>query len=1092
MSDNFEYLKNQSSQYDSGMKDGGVKDDEGSSIFSLTKLSLDKSKAVFVFFFICVIFGVSSYNSLAKEWSPDIQIPYLFVSTPYPQSSPEDVETLVTRILEKNMKNISGLKSIKSTSSDGISLITLEFNQGVLLSEARDKVNEGIDKSLADLPEDAQEPTITELNLSEQPIMMVVFSGDMDEEEQTNIVDDAKEIIEGVEGVLEVKRIGGVTKEIQVLVDPQTLEYYKLGLNDVSKTILNENTNMPIGTLDIQPMGFVLRSIGEIENPSDLENLIIASPNDIPIYIRDVARVVFTQKDKTTASRLNGSSAVNLSVSKRAGENLQEIASKIKEIIAEFEKKYEGSLKISILGDQSQTVNNNLSSMENNIYSGFILVILVLLFFMGVRNSFLVGIAIPLSMLISFIFLTLAGITLNMVVVFSLILALGMLVDNAVVVVENIYRHAEMGQDRYHATLDGVSEVAYPVISSTLTTLSAFFPLIFMPGIIGEFIKFLPITVIIVLFSSLLVALIFNPVFCRYFIKIPKKAGLIKDEEEAANSSMILRAYAYLLDYSLKMSWLVIIITLLIFIGTIYYYVAHVKAGVEFFPKDEPSEASITISAPFGSTLEESDRIVTQIEKILVPHYPNLKSVVSNLGSARGGGSSSGEHNNYITLTFPQWQDWVEKPSDVIEMIREDLKKEENQTSGADVILELTTSGPPTQKPVNIEISGADLIKLKEIATEIKGQILDIEGLVNLNDDLDLNRSEIVFKPDRNRLNQLGLSLATINDIARTAISGKEISTYRIGKEDYDIVVKLSDEQIKNFEDILQIPITIPSGEVMYLSELVHWETKFSLGSIRHIDRERTITISADAQGLPGAELLKLVQERLNDYSPPTGYKLSYTGESADQKETQTFIVGAFGLAFLLIFLILVWQFNSFIITFTILSTVFVSFIGVFLGLIINNAPFSIVMGGIGLVSLAGVVVNNGIIMLNYVKQLQKKGKGLRKAIILGCSLRLRPIFLTATTTIFAMMPLILGVDINFYRWPDVLIFGAGSGEIWKPMANTLVYGLGVATVITLFFGPSLFYALCWLKYGFAYSFAWLKSTIKGTDFDPGPSPYYQ
>ncbi|MEC7131508.1 MAG: efflux RND transporter permease subunit, partial [SAR324 cluster bacterium] len=489
---------------------------------------------IFIFIIVVVIslWGYMSYRQIPREAAPDIQIPLLIVTIPFPGASPEDVESLITNKAEQELQTIKNLKEIKSTSSEGVSALTLEFTSDFDITEARIKVREKMDMIKPEFPEDAEDYSINEINLSERPLMILNLAGDMGLLALTNLADDVKEEIEGIPGILEVRRAGGLEREIRVYVNPDKLSYYSLDLNQVSNAISSENTNLPGGSVEMGPTKYLIRVPGEFETPEGINEALISAPEQVPVRVRDVARVEFGYKEITSKSRLNGYESVSLSVIKRSGENLLAIRDSVIKIVEGLEDDYQGGVKFSILSDAGKRVQKIVNDLENNIITGFILVFVVLLLVMGISNSLLVAIAIPLSFLTSMILMNSLGYTLNIVVLFSLILSLGLLVDNAIVVVENIFRHRQAGKKRVEAAMIGVKEIAVPVTTSTITTIAAFFPLIFMPGISGEFIKFLPMTLIITLSSSLFVAMLINPVLCSTLMRVKTKKGITPDFDE--------------------------------------------------------------------------------------------------------------------------------------------------------------------------------------------------------------------------------------------------------------------------------------------------------------------------------------------------------------------------------------------------------------------------------------------------------------------------------------------------------------------------------------------------------------------------------
>lgn len=1038
---------------------------------------------VYILTAMIVIAGAMAYRSLPREAAPDIQIPILILTIPYPGASPEDVESLITHKAEVELQGIEHLNTIKSTSTEGVVAITLKFELGFDVEQARSKVREAIDRMRPDLPADIEEPIITEINLSEQPIMMVNISGGVGLVQLKEIAEDLKQRIETVPGILSVERIGGLEKEVRVFVDPEKLRYYNLGLNQVSSTIQQENTNLPGGTITIGPLNYLIRVPGEIDDPEDIRDLVIAAPDQVPIYVKDVASVDFGFREQTSRSRLNGLESVSLSVSKRSGENLLAISDAVKEMVAREELRHEGRVRFTVLSDQSERVQQLVTDLENNILTGFILVALVLLMVMGLRNALFVAAAVPLSMLLSFLVLEALGFTLNFVILFSLILALGLLVDNAIVVVENIYRHVSAGRPRWEAARVGVGEVAVPVFTSSLTTLVAFAPLMFMPGIVGEFMNYLPKTLIVALSSSLVVGLIIVPVLCATLMRVPRKSGRGPDgaspnappaaspfgpqpgsppdgpdEFGYLEHSRVLRAYRQVLRMALRRRGWTVAAALALFAavsGT--YVVTTLRArGVEFFPTTEPREAVVRVTAPMGSTLAVSDDYVRQLEEFIAPHADELEALVANVGSRRGSGSSraGGTTSNlsYLVLNFPSWEHWKRLPSVVLAELRAKL----DGVAGAEVKMSRQSHGPPTGPPVNIELSGEKLEVMKAISGEIKARIAGLPGLVDVGDDFDRSRPELKVDIDREKIARLGLRTADVALTIRTAFNGRKVSVYRDGRDEYDIVVRLDERFRRSPTDLESLFVLTPLGSTVPLSEVAEVSSGPSLGSIRHIGLDRVMTISGSAEGVPGPVLLRQVRERLADLELPAGYTLRFTGENTNRRETQDFLQRSFVIALVLIYVVLVAQFNSMLLPLVIMASVVLSLMGVFLGLTLHDRPFGIIMTGIGTISLAGVVVNNAIVMIDYIGRLRRRGFPRELAIVTAGMVRLRPVLLTAVTTILGLMPVAVGLDINFYRWPP-LILGAEGGSFWRPMALAVIYGLALATLLTLIVVPVLY-----------------------------------
>ena len=1017
---------------------------------------------VFVFIMVLVISiaGFQAYKSIPREAAPDIQIPLLIVSIPFPGASPEDVESLISNKAEQELKTIKNLKEISSTSSEGVSVLTLEFTADFDISEARTKVREKMDQIKPDLPADTEDYQVTEINLSEQPLMILNLAGDLGLLGLTELADEVKEEIESIPGILEVRRAGGLEKEIRVYVNPDKMNFYKLALNQVSSSISNENTNLPGGTITMGPTKYMIRVPGEFVSPEGINEALISAPNQVPVRVRDIAQVVFGYKEVTSKSRLDGLESVSLSIVKRSGENLLAIRDVVKSIIQRLKKNYKEDVKFSILSDQGERVQQIVKDLENNIITGFVLVFLVLLLVMGISNALLVAIAIPLSFLVSMIILNVMGFTLNIVVLFSLILSLGLLVDNAIVIVENIYRHRQAGRSRIEAAKLGTKEIAIPVTTSTITTVAAFFPLIFMPGIAGEFISFLPKTLIVTLSSSLFVALIINAVFCSTMmrVKVNKEVTSDFDELKLVDHSKILRIYQMILRSVLRFRFVTVIVFIFLFIGTFYWYGTNTfpRKRIEFFPKTEPSEAVVNITAPMGTTLEISDGYVTSVEGYIENDMDKLDAVVANVGQRRGSGaSSSGSTTTYLShvvLDFPSWQDWVEKPSEIIKNLR---RKVVNMV-GVQVKLAEAQSGPPTGKAFNLEVQGDDFRKMIDAVEKIKKRIKDIPGLVDLTDDFDRSRPELKVIIDRDKASRLGFRARDIASTVRTAFNGKKVSVFRDGTEEYDIWVQLDQSFRKNQSDLASLFIFTPSGEPVRLNEIAKIDTGPSYGSIRHVDTERTITISGDAFRVPGPVLVMKAQQVLKDLELPDGVRYKFTGENKGRQETQIFIGQALIIAICLILVVMIAQFNSIALPFIVITSVFMSVMGVLLGLIVHDRPFGIIMTGVGTVALAGIVVNNVIVMLDFVVKLRKQGFARNEAMVLASAVRFRPVLLTAVTTVIGLAPMAMGMDIDFSR-DSPIVFGSESGSFWKSMALAIMYGLGVATFLTLIMVPTLY-----------------------------------
>ncbi len=1026
----------------------------------LTELSIRHSLTVFVVVFLIIIFGVFNYLTIPRESFPEVKIPFIFVSTIYAGVSPQDMESLVTQKIEKEIKGITGIKEIRSLSHEGYSTIYVEFEPEVDLDTAVQKVRDRVDLAKPDLPEDAEDPLITEFNVSDIPILTINLAGESGLVKLKKIAEDLQDEFEALPGVLSANIIGGLEREVQVNVDPRRLSYYKLSFQDIVDTIKAENLTIPGGSIDIGRFKNLLRVPGEIKVPGQIESFVIKSHQSKPIYIKDVAKVLYSFKDRETISRLNGKESVTITIQKRTGENIIEVSNQVKQILAQGERKFPAGTEVNIIADLSRDIRIMVRELENNIIAGFILIIAVLMIIMGIRNSLFVAVAIPLSMLIAFIVISFLGLTLNMVVLFSLILVVGMLVDNAIVIVENIYRHREEGEPRVKASLGATSEVAIPVIAATLTTIAAFAPMLFWPGIMGDFMSYLPETIIIALTASLIVALMINPVICAHFMKLkPKKVK--KDRLKAGKFYVPFRKFLHFVIRTRKMRFITLIIMFSLFIITFIAY-GFLGLGVEFFPDVEPNNIFIRVNAASGTNLDTSDRIVSKIEGQLYG-TSDMDNFISNVGSqgqlidiGPGGGATSNKSQIIIDMLEH------EKRSQSSFATLEELRDEMKLIGGAEIETVKEEYGPPTGAPISIEISGDEFDVLVKLSAQMQEQIKDIPGLVNLRDDYDEGKPEIIINVDRVLATLAGLTTEDVANDIRTAINGTEASKYRIGEDEYDITVRLSPESRQSMDDLRSMTITNQdTGDQIPITTVATIDTGVGPAAILRKDLKRVITVEADVvktKGRTENTIRNEVIALLENYPLPPGYKISFTGQNVEQKESEEFLTRAFFVAILLIGLVLITQFDSLVLPLTIMVSVVLSLIGVLWGLIITRMPFGIIMTGIGIISLAGVVVNNAIVLCDFIRQLRERGLSKNDAIVEASIIRFRPVILTAVTTILGLIPLTTGVSFDFidFKWT---IGGEGS-QWWGPMGVAVIFGLAFATILTLVIVPVTYHIL--------------------------------
>jgi multidrug efflux pump len=1014
----------------------------------ISDLAIRNRVTVGVISLLIVIFGTYSYITLPRESSPDVPIPFILVTTVYEGVAPEDVESAVTIKIEKELAGLKGVKEITSSSAEGVSTIAIEFLPNVKIDTAMQYVRDKVELAKKDLPKEAEEPLLTEINFSEFPILLVNISGDLSPVRLKTIADNLEDTVESIPGVLNCDIIGALEREIRLEIDQDKLAAYGLTIPEIISLIPAENVNISAGGLETAGTKFNVRVPAEFVEPDEVNELVIAVRDGKPIYLTDVARVRDTFKDRSEFSRLDGRETITLAVQKRLGENIIEIVDKVKYVLAEAAKRVPKGVRFDITLDQSRDIHMMIGDLENNLISGMILVVAVLLVSIGWRASLIVALEIPMSMMMTVTIMQMCGYTLNMVVLFGLVMAVGMVVDNAIVIVENIYRHYAICGKRMEAARRGASEVAWPVITSTLTTVAAFSPMIFWPGIMGGFMKWLPIAVNIALVSSLFIALVINPTISAIFVKVnPRVYG---------SEGWIIRNYRRVLGTALNHRFATLALSVLLLVGLSIYYVKHGK-GVELFPEFDPARGSVSIRFPQGTNIYETDRFTRIIEERLKPFGPDFKHVITNVGSGGGGDpmdNASGPHVSSITLTF---HDFEERPRPSAQALA-DIRMALVDLAGAELKVSKQEEGPPTGAAVSVRIMGEDFKKLEEISEQAKQAISSVPGLVNLRSDHEATRPELAFHVDRRRAMLLGVNTAIVGNFLKTAVFGSEVGKYRQFNDEYDITVRLPVEQRANIEDLFRLRVPNSEGKAVPLSSLGDFRYTGGYGTISRVNQKRVVTLNADAEGRLSTEVLGEVQQRLAGIDLPLGYELRYAGEKEEQDAASAFLSKAFMIALFLITLILVAQFNNITVPLIIMTTVILSLVGVMIGLIVCKMPFGIIMTGVGVISLAGVVVNNAIVLLDYTILLRREGLGLIEAAVQAGATRLRPVLLTAVTTILGMIPMAVGVSYDFInlKW----VTKSESAQWWSSMAIAVIFGLGFATILTLVVVPTLYVSL--------------------------------
>lgn len=1065
--------------------------------FKLSSWAISNKATVAVITFIVLVGGILSYKNMPRENFPEIIVPQIYVSTPYPGNSALDVEKQITKRLEKEINSITGIDEITSNSIQGYSNIKIDFNFDITPSEALIKVKDKVDIAMSDkdFPKDLpSEPSITEVNFSEQmPIMNINLSGDFS---MTQLKDYAKFLADKIEELPEISGVdirGVQEKELEVAIDLYKMQASKISFDDIENAIKSENQSLSGGDILENGVRRNVRIIGEFTDPVKVKDIVVKREKGNIVYLRDIANVSFKEQEKQSYAREYLQPVVMLDIKKRSGQNLLIASTKIDEIIQNTKNNiFPENLIVSKTNDQSNDTKTMVADLENSIVLGIILVVTVLYFFLGFRNALFVGIAIPLSMLLSFVILNFIGVTLNTMVLFSLVIALGMLVDNGIVVVENIYRLMDKGLNRIQATKQGVGEVAMPIIASTATTLAAFLPLILWDGIVGKFMQWLPITLIIVLSSSLFVALVINPMLISLYMRVVPKNNNSTFIDKLENS------YKKFLSFALKNKkpYIIVVGTFaLLFIATTLMYLFPPK--ILFFPNTEAKQAFVFLEYPIGTDIEEtnllSKKIESDIESYLKKYEKNgnnflVTSVIGQVGEgtadpSRGQVGGNTPNKARVTVDFVKFQD---RQGVSTEKVLSDIREVIKGYPGVRIVVDKPADGPPTGSPINLEIKGEDYKLILKTANNIKTFInnSNIPGIEELKLDIDMAKPELIVEVDRQKARRLGISTFEVGSNLRTALYGKEVSTFKDLNDDYPVNIRLKDKYRYDRNKLMNQKITFrnqSNGQIKQvpISSVASTRNTSSFSAVKRIDLDRVVTIYSNVLvGYNATDINNKIRSLIKTFEVPEGIEISFTGEQEKQAEEMAFLSKALLIAVSLIFLILVAQFNSATTPIIISISVLLSLIGVLFGLLIFRMDFVILMTMIGIISLAGIVVNNAIVLIDYINLIIERKKEelklnsikelspieLMECVIEGGKTRLRPVLLTAITTILGLLPLALGVNINFRTLitefnPNFYI-GGENVAFWGPMGWAIVFGLTFATFLTLVIVPLLFYLI--------------------------------
>lgn len=1134
--------------------------------FAISTWAINNKMTVYVITAIILVGGLLSYYSMPRESFPEIIETKIYVSSINPGNSVEDVEKLITEPLEEEFNNISGVTKITSNTLEDYSMILVEFDEDISVEDAKQKVKDKVDRVKSDTEWPTLdgggkvEPNVFDLNIAEEvPILNVNLTGDFTSEDLKSFAEYLEEKIERLPQIKEAAIRGAEDKEVEIAVDMYKMAAAKVSFDDIINSVKYENKTISSGNVTENGINKNLRVIGEIEDPAQLENIVVKK-QDGTVYLRDIATITFKEKERTTYAREYGEQVVMLDIKKRSGKNMVEAVEGTMQIIEKAQQNYfPKGLKISYANDQSSRTIAQVDDLVNNIIFGVLLVVIVLMFFLGLRNALFVGIAIPLSMFMSYMILASFGITLNTMVLFALVMGLGMLVDNGIVVVENVYSLMSQGMSRKQAAIEGIGEIAWPIIASTATTLAAFFPLGLWPGTMGKFMIYFPMTLSVVLFSSLFVALVINAMFTSDFMKVeenemPRRkviklslilgiigalilvAGFIKNSgalkgignlmlffvimlwvykyfllkrmQRFQNNSLVWleNKYKSFLDYALSG-----IKPRLFFIGTfalliLSFFAVYIKEpNVLFFPENQPNQIMVYVEFPEGTDISKTNEFIKLIEekvyKVARKYVEDgenymVESAIAQVGQGSGnpqtdGGSESEmPHRGKVTLTMREFK--YRKGVNSLDVM-EEIRKSVQGYAGVSVIVEKEQNGPPAGYPINIEVTGEDYNQMLAEAQKLKAFIDDknIPGIEELKIDVNKQKPGVDIAVDIDKAGELGITSGQVGSTLRRSIYGEKISTYKEGKDDYEINVRLEEDQRDNENILYNQPITFrdqSSGRLVQvpISAITTAKNSVSFNTIKRKNLKRVITVYSNVTGnYNGNAVVEKIRNALAGYEMQDDITYSFTGEQEEQSKNMSFLIKALLIALGGIVLILVAQFNSISKPVIIMVSVLLSFAGVFWGMVILGDDFVIIMTMMGIISLAGIVVNNAIVLIDYTqllidRRLAAKGmdsKALltreeyKEIIVEGGRSRLRPVLLTAITTVLGLVPLAIGLNIDFFNlfieYNPKIYMGGDNVIFWGPLAKTVIYGLIFATFLTLVIVPVMFFMLHKIKIRF-------------------------
>jgi multidrug efflux pump subunit AcrB len=1105
--------------------------------FGPTSWAIDNKVSIYVATVIICLAGMFTYVSLPKENFPEVVFPQIIVTTIYGGASPADMENLITKEIEKECKAIAGVKKIKSSSVQSVSSIIIEFQTDVNVDKAKIDVKDAVDRAKSKLPTDLRDdPQVIDIDLSAQPIMNINLSGDYDLQTLKKYAEQLQDAIESIKQIRKVEIVGALTREIQINIDMFKLAGAGVSLDDVQQSIASENVIIPGGQLSVAGMKRSLTVNGEYNSADEIANTVIGSTKGGKIYLKDIAEVVDSHKEQESYARLDGKNVITLNVIKRSGENLVIASDQINEVVKDFQANIlPPGTDINITADQSENTRTTLHDLINTIIIGFVLVVIILMFFMGATNAFFVAMSVPISSFIAFLVFPMLDYTFNLMTLFSFLLALGIVVDDAIVVIENTHRVFDNGKVPIRkAAKIAAGEVFMPVLSGTMVVLAPFIPLAFWPGVIGKFMIYLPITLIVALLASLLVAYIINPVFAADFMTAhdhdhENKSKFTKGFKITAIVMGSLALMSYLVGWfgmgnftvfmfgvyalyhfylvrvishfqtdfwpgvqeeykkivtkfliAYRPIWVVVAVVVLFFLSI--GFTAWRKPPVVFFPQGDPNFIFAYVTMPIGTDQKVTDSVTSIVERKVVEvvgkDNPLVESIISNVAVSASedpfSGGQAQPHLGKVSVAFVKFaQRNSQSTKEYLDKIREAVQG----IKGCEISVNQEANGPPTGKPVNIEIAAEDFDVLVATADKVKRYLdsLQVPGVEELKSDFQSSKPEILVAIDREKANREGISTGQIGQALNISINGKSISKFRDENDDYDITLQVDEKYRNDINTLIDLPITYRDmsmgGAVRQvpMSAVAKTEYSNSYAGIRRINQKRVITLSSNVLGDFNANnVVADIQDNLSNFSTPDGVTIKMTGEQEDQAETSAFLGVAFMIAFGLIFMILVTQFNSTSRPVIIMAEILFSIIGVLIGFSLFKMEISIVMSGVGIMALAGIVVRNGILLVEFTDLLMSQGMELREAIAEAAKTRMTPVLLTAMAATLGLVPLAVGLNIDFVtlftEFNPHIYFGGDNVAFWGPLSWTMIFGLIFGTFLTLFLVPVMYLLVAKLK----------------------------